>query len=99
VAAVPAQRVGWNKPHPLYMRELSMKSWAPELMKRDPKVTPDMVEKFLVKMFLNPESLCTVDKDFVRKCQIPMLVLLDSSPGHPYDVAWETAMLAPKAEL
>jgi hypothetical protein len=28
-----------------------------------------------------------------------MLILLDDTPGHPYDVAWETAMLAPKAEL
>ena len=58
-----------------------------------------MIEKFLVKMFPNPDWLFTVDKDFVRKCQIPMLVLLDSSPGHPYDVAYETAMLAPKSEL
>ena len=29
----------------------------------------------------------------------PVLILLDDTPGHPYDVAWETAMLAPKAEL
>jgi hypothetical protein len=28
-----------------------------------------------------------------------LLRLLDDTPGHPYDVAWETAMLAPKAEL
>ena len=57
VAAVAAQPVGWNKAHPL-MRELSMKSWAPELMKRDPKVTPDMIEKFLVRLgdgFISPE--------------------------------------------
>jgi hypothetical protein len=99
VAAVAAQPVGWNKAHPLYMRELSMKSWAPELMKRDPKVTPDMIEKFLVRMFPNPDWLFTVDRDFVRKSQTPMLILLDDSPGHPYDVAWETAMLAPKSEL
>ena len=99
VAAVPAQPVGWNKAHPLYMRELSMKSWAPELMKRDPKVTPDMIEKFLTRMFPNPDWLFTVDRDFVRKCQTPMLILLDDSPGHPYDVAWETAMIAPRSEL
>lgn len=99
VAAVAAQPVGWNKAHPLYMRELSMKGWAPELMKRDPKVTPDMIEKFLTRMFPNPDWLFTVDRDFVRKSRTPMLILLDDSPGHPYDVAWETAMLAPKAEL
>ena len=99
VAAVPAQPVGWNKEHPIYMRDLSMKSWAPELMKRDPAITPDMIEKFLVKMFPNPDFLFTVNRDFVRSCRIPMLVLLDDSPGHPYDIAWETAMLAPKSEL
>ena len=99
VAAVPAQPVGWNKGHPLFMREFSMKSWAPELMKRNPAITPDMIEKFLARMFPNPDFLFTVDRDFVRRCQTPMLILLDDTPGHPYDVAWETAMLAPQAEL
>ena len=74
VAAVPAQPVGWNKAHPLYMRELSMKSWAPELMKRDPSITPDMIEKFLVRMFPNPDWLFTVDRDprlLARYMEIP----------------------------
>ena len=68
-------------------------------MKRDPRVTPAMIEKFLVRMFPNPDWLFTVDRDFVRKSQTPMLILLDDTPGHPYDVAWETAMLAPKSEV
>jgi pimeloyl-ACP methyl ester carboxylesterase len=99
VAAVPAQPVGWNKAQPTYMREASMKSWAPELMKRNPAITSDMIEKFLTRMFPNPDFLFTVNRDFVRSCQTPMLILLDDTPGHPYDVAWETAMLAPKSEL
>jgi pimeloyl-ACP methyl ester carboxylesterase len=99
VAAVPTQPVGWNKAHPTYMRDLSLKSWAPELMKRNPAITPDMIDKFLNRMFPNPDFLFTVNRDFVRSCQTPMLILLDDTPGHPYDVAWETAMLAPKAEL
>jgi len=68
-------------------------------LKRDPKVAPDMIEKFLTRMFPNPDFLFTVNRDFVRSCQTPMLILLDDTPGHPYDVAWETAMLAPKSEL
>jgi dienelactone hydrolase len=99
VAGVSAQPVGWNKAHPTYMRELSMKSWGPELMKRDPSITPDMIERFVTRMFPNPDFLFTVDRDFVRKSQTPVLILLDDTPGHPYDVAWETAMLAPSAEL
>jgi pimeloyl-ACP methyl ester carboxylesterase len=99
VAAVPAQPVGWNKDHPTYMRDLSLKSWAPELMKRNPSITQDMIDKFLNRMFPNPDWLFTVNRDFVRSCQTPMLILLDNTPGHPYDVAWETAMLAPRSEL
>ena len=49
VAAVPAQPVGWNKAHPTYMREASMKSWAPELMKRNPAITPDMIDAFRLR--------------------------------------------------
>ena len=78
IAAVPAQPVDWNKAHPNYMPELSMKSWAPELMKRNPLITPDMINKFLTKMFPNPDFLFTVDRDFVRNSRTPMLVLLVS---------------------
>jgi len=99
IAVVPTQPVGWNKDHPTYMYDLSMKSWAPELMKRQPAITPDMIHRFLTRMFPNPDFLFTVNRDFVRKSQTPLLALLDDTPGHPYDVALETAMLAPKSEI
>ena len=99
IAVVPTQPVGWNKDHPTYMYDLSMKSWAPELMKRQPGITPDMIHRFLTRMFPNPDFLFTVNRDFVRKSQTPLLALLDDTPGHPYDVALETAMLAPKSEI
>jgi pimeloyl-ACP methyl ester carboxylesterase len=99
IAVVPTQPVGWNKDHPTYMYDLSMKSWAPELMKRQPAITPDMIHRFLTRMFPNPDFLFTVNRDFVRKCQTPLLALLDDTPGHPHDVALETAMLAPKSEI
>lgn len=99
VAAVPAQPVGWNKAHPTFMRDLSLKSWAPELVKRNPAVTPEMIGRFLDRMFPSPDFLFTVDREFVRSCRTPMLVLLDDTPGHPYDIAWETVMLAPNSEV
>jgi hypothetical protein len=40
-----------------------------------------------------------VTRDFVRSCQTSVLILPDDIPAHPYAVAWETAMLAPKAEV
>jgi hypothetical protein len=85
-------------PNVLY--DSSMKGWAPELIKRRPEITMEMVEKFLTKMFRsNPDFVYTVTRDFVRKCQTPVLILPDDIPAHPYAVAMEAAMLAPKAEV
>ena len=39
------------------------------------------------------------NRDFVRQCQTPVLILPDDIPAHPYAVAMEAAMLAPKAEV
>jgi hypothetical protein len=47
----------------------------------------------------NPDFVFTVTRDFVRKCQTPVLILPDDVPAHPYAVAMECAMLAPKAEV
>ncbi len=35
----------------------------------------------------------------MRNCQTPVLILPDDIPAHPYSVAMEAAMLAPKAEV
>ena len=34
-----------------------------------------------------------------RNCQTPVLILPDDIPAHPYKVAMEAAMLAPKGEV
>jgi pimeloyl-ACP methyl ester carboxylesterase len=100
VAAVLAQPSG-SRPE---MRDLfydaNMKGWGPELVKRRPDVTMEMVNKFLTKMYrTNPDFVFTVTRDFVRNCQTPVLILPDDIPAHPYAVAMEAAMLAPKAEV
>src|ERR1700688_1159948 len=100
VAAVLAQPSG-SRPE---MRDLfydnNMKGWAPELIKRRPEITMEMVEKFLTRMYrTNPDFVFTVTRDFVRNCQTPVLILPDDIPAHPYAVAMEAAMLAPNAEV
>ncbi len=100
VAAVLAQPSG-SRPE---MRDLfyenNMTGWGPELVKRRPDITMEMVEKFLTRMYrTNPDFVFTVTRDFVRKCQTPVLILPDDIPAHPYAVAMEAAMLAPKAEV
>jgi pimeloyl-ACP methyl ester carboxylesterase len=100
VAAVLAQPSG-SRPE---MRDLfydnNMKIWGPELVKRRPEIPMETVDKFLTRMYrTNPDFVFTVTRDFVRKCQTPVLILPDDIPAHPYAVAMEAAMLAPKAEV
>ena len=100
IAAVPAQPVGFRPEMPNFMYDNSMTGWGQELVKRRPDITLETVDKFLTKMFrTNPDFVFTVMRDFVRNCQTPVLVLPDDVPAHPYAVAMECAMLAPKAEV
>jgi pimeloyl-ACP methyl ester carboxylesterase len=100
VAAVPAQPVGFRPEAPTLLYDGSMKGWGPDLVKRRPGITMDMVDRYLTKMYrTNADFVLTVNRDFVRKCQTPVLILPDDVPAHPYAVAMECAMLAPKAEV
>ncbi len=99
VAAVLAQPSG-SRPE---LRDLffdnNMKGWGPAFAARRPEVGMAAVEKFLTQMYRsNPDFVFTVSRDFVRACQTPVLILPDDVPAHPYAVAMEAAMLAPKAE-
>jgi len=99
-AAVLAQPSG-SRPE---MRDLfydnNMKGWGPELVRRRPEVTLEMVDRFVTRMYrTDPDFVFTVTRDFVRQCQTPVLILPDDIPAHPYAVAMEAAMLAPKAEV
>jgi len=100
VAAVPVQPVGFRPEMPNVMYDASMTGWGPELVKRRPEITMEMVDRFVTRMFrTNADFVFTVTRDFVRNCQTPVLVLPDDVPSHPYAVAMESAMLAPKAEV
>ncbi len=100
VAAVLAQPSGSRPDKRDLFYENNMKGWGPELAKHRPEITMETVDKFLTKMYrTNPDFVFTVTRDFVRNCQTPVLILPDDVPPHPYAVAMEAAMLAPKAEL
>src|SRR5256712_3234133 len=100
VAAVLAQPVGFRPEMPTLLYDGSMTGWGPELVKRRPDITMEMVEKYLTKMYrTNADFVLTVTRDFVRNCQTPVLILPDDVPAHPYAVAMEAAMLAPKSEV
>src|SRR6476659_2674796 len=64
VAAVLAQPVGFRPEMPNVMHDSGMTGWAPELIKRRPEITMEMVEKFLTKMYRsNPDFVYTVTRD------------------------------------
>ena len=100
VAAVTAQPSGFRPEQPTLFYDNNMANWGPEIVKRRPQITMPMVDRFLTRMYkTNADFVFTVTRDFVRSCQTPVLVLPDDIPSHPYAVAMETVMLAPKSEV
>ena len=99
VAGVLAQPVGFRPEMPTLLYDGSMQGWGPDLVKRRSDITMDMVEKYLTKLYRSSDFVLTVTRDFVRNCQTPVLIMPDDIPPHPYAVAMESAMLAPKAEV
>src|SRR5689334_12030869 len=100
VAAVLAQPVGFRPEAPTVLYDGSKTGWEPDFLKRRSDVAPDTVEKYLTKMFrTDADFVFTVKRDFVRSCQTPVLILPDDVPAHPFAVAMEAAMLAPKAQV
>jgi pimeloyl-ACP methyl ester carboxylesterase len=100
VAAVLAQPSGSRPEARDLFYENNMKGWGPDLVKRRPEITMEQVDRFLTRMYrTDPDFVFTVSRDFVRSCQTPVLILPDDIPAHPYAVAMEAAMLAPRSEV
>lgn len=100
VAAVLAQPSGSRAEMRDLFYDNNMKGWAPQLTARRPEITMEVAEKFLTRMYrTDADFVFTVTRDFVKSCQTPVLILPDEVPAHPYAVAMECAMLAPKAEV
>ena len=100
IAAVLAQPSGSRPEKRDHFYDNNMKTWGPELVKARPELTMPEVDRFLTRMYrTDPDFVFTVTRDFVKNCQTPVLILPDDIPSHPYAVAMEAAMLAPKAEV
>src|SRR5207253_3644626 len=69
VAAVLAQPSGWRPEMPTLNYDTNITGWGPELVKRRPEITMEMVDKFLTRMYKNVDFVFTVSRDFVRSCQ------------------------------
>jgi pimeloyl-ACP methyl ester carboxylesterase len=101
VAAVVSQPVGFRQETPNLAYDTYMKGWGPELTKQRPDITMETVDRFLRSMYggSRADFVHSVSRDVVRSCRTPVLVMPDDSPPHPYVIAMESAMLAPKSEV
>jgi len=100
VAAVLAQPSGFRPEVPDLFYQNNINGWGPALCARRSDITMPMVDAFLRKMYRsNADFVFTVTRAFVRTCQTPILILPDDIPAHPYAVAMESALLAPKAQV
>jgi pimeloyl-ACP methyl ester carboxylesterase len=72
--------------------------WANELKPKRPEVSAETWESFKKTMY-SGDFLFNVSRDFVAKCQTPMLVLLGNDVYHPEKSSRELAALAPNATL
>lgn len=100
VCAVLVHPSGYSSSFPDIYYQNNMKGWAPGLCAQQPGITMEMCSDYLNNMYTKrADFVFTVDRDFVRSCQTPVLVLPDDIPAHPYATAMETAMLAPNAQV
>lgn len=72
--------------------------WASGLRAKGMGASDDTVSAFRDRMF-GGDFVFSVDRDFVRQCTVPMLILAGNDEFHPTAAAEEIAELAPYAEL
>jgi pimeloyl-ACP methyl ester carboxylesterase len=100
VAGVLTQPSGYRPEMPDLFYQNNIKGWGPGLIERRPDLTIEQVGDFLNNMYTKrADFVFTVDRDFVRACRTPILVLPDDVPAHPYKVAMESVHLAPNSQV
>ena len=70
-------------------------AWQATLMASRPEITQDMVNRFLEKMYGTADFVITATRDYVKSCNVPLLVLPDNTDAHPYTTAMEMVRTAP----
>ena len=100
ISAVLTHPSGYTSAFPdIYVRN-ALAGWAPTFLEQRPDITLEQVEAFLDAMYTQrADFVFTVDRDFVRNCQTPVLILPDDIPAHPFATAMESAFLSPNAQV
>jgi len=96
VSAVVFQTIGLHNNRQAFFEMFD--SWANELKPRRPDASEEALESFKKTMY-SGDFLFNVSREFVAKCQTPLLVLLGNDLHHPAETSRELAALAPHATL
>ena len=97
VSAVLFQPIGLDDNREAFYQMFD--GWADELRRTSHPAIPDEDwSRFRSNMY-DGDFLFNVDRDFVRTCQTPLLVLAGNDLYHPASTSREVAALAPNAEL
>jgi pimeloyl-ACP methyl ester carboxylesterase len=78
-------------------RSGSFAGWA-ETLKDHPEATDEVLDGFYWNLY-GPGFAYSVDRDFLRSCRTPCLVLAGNDAAHPFAVAEEISRLLPNAEF
>ena len=95
-SAVLAQPIG-RVAAALPPRPARFNDWAKELTDH-PEVTEEVLDAYYRNLY-GPGFLYCVDREFVKKCRTPCLVLAGNDDAHPYPISDETAKLLPDSEF
>jgi pimeloyl-ACP methyl ester carboxylesterase len=93
-AAVMQQPIGANTPR---TESGGFDRWV-ETLQDHPEATPEVLRTYHGNLY-DPLFVFSVDRDFIRSCDTPMLVLPGNDNSHPYEIAAELAELAPNAQF
>ena len=63
-----------------------------------PEATEQVLDAYATNLYAQ-NFVYSVSRDFVRRCETPLLVLPGDDQAHPYKIAEEVAQLAPNAEF
>jgi pimeloyl-ACP methyl ester carboxylesterase len=95
-SVVLQQTIGSSENRPAFYGMFD--SWAQEIAGDHPEASDETWHAFRSRMY-DGDFVFNVDRDFVRSCEIPMLVLMGDDLYHPQVTSREIAELAPNAEL
>jgi pimeloyl-ACP methyl ester carboxylesterase len=95
-SAVLAQPIGRVAPA-LPSRPARFEEWAKTLTDH-PEATPEVLDAFYRNLY-GPGFVYSVDREFVKTCGTPCMVLAGNDEAHPYPISEELSKLLPDCEF